>query len=78
MDEKHREKIIKRFGVELSEKAIAVAEKYTDLWKLTELEPIEYLSVSLVFTCVSAEHGPSILKIQMRIDMECEINIIVR
>lgn len=56
-------KIVAHFGAEFYNKLINDLEKYADLWKLSELEQIDYYSVNCIFKCISARYGLCILKI---------------
>lgn len=56
-------KIVAHFGAEFYNKLINDLEKYADLWKLSELEQIDYYSVNCIFKCISDRYGLCILKI---------------
>ena len=59
----NKNKIVEHFGKDFYEKVLVDTEKYAVLWFLSDLKQIAYYSVNCLFTCVSAKHGASILKI---------------
>jgi len=56
------DKIIEYFGAEFHEKVVADLPKYVAQWHLSNLEQIDYYSLSCLFTCDSAEYGACVLK----------------
>jgi len=58
-----KENIIAHFGEAFYAKVLNDLEKYASEWDLSELEQIDYYSVSCIFKCVSNKHGKCVLKI---------------
>ena len=52
----------------IGQKAHTNLETYAILWHLSGLRQIDYNSVNHLFTCISAKHGPCILKISPRVN----------
>lgn len=61
--EQEREKIIDRFGQEFYFKVLKKLALYSEQWQLSSYRLIPSYSANLVFTCVSARYGDSVLKI---------------
>jgi len=58
-----KDKLIDRFGAEFYARLCAMLEKYVPAWGLDSLSLIDYFSANALFTCHSAMHGDSVLKI---------------
>jgi len=59
----NKEKIMNHFGVAFYNKMLNDLKKYTEIWKLSNIEQIEYYSVNCIFKCISDKYGLCILKI---------------
>lgn len=57
------EKIITHFGAEFLSKVLDALKRYSEIWKLSDFEQIDYYSMNCIFKCISDIHGMSILKI---------------
>jgi len=59
----NKSKIIAHFGANFYEKLLLDLHKYTELWRLSDFEQVDYYSINCIFTCVSERHGPCVLKL---------------
>ncbi|MCL2884683.1 MAG: aminoglycoside phosphotransferase family protein [Oscillospiraceae bacterium] len=58
-----KEKIIRHFGAAFYEKMLKDLKKYMEVWRLSNLEQIDFYSVNCLFKCFSDTYGPCVLKI---------------
>lgn len=59
----NHEEIKSHFGAAFYAKVVACLRKYALKWRLSGFEQIDYYSVNCLFTCMSEQYGPCILKI---------------
>lgn len=57
------EKVIAHFGQEFYDKVLGYTEYYSDKWKLSQMQLVDYYSINCIFTCYSSIYGDSVLKI---------------
>ena len=65
----NRDKIIEHFGATSYNKILNDLPKYAEQWGLSNLEQIDYYSLSCLFTCVSREYGDCVLKFGMHLEI---------
>jgi len=65
----NNDKIIEHFGEKFHDKILVNLPKYATQWSLSNLEQIDYYSLSCLFTCVSKEYGACILKFGMHLEI---------
>lgn len=58
-----KDKIASHFGLAFYNKLLADLERYEGLWGLSDYEQVDYYSVNCIFTCISNQYGPCVLKI---------------
>ncbi|MCL2216806.1 MAG: aminoglycoside phosphotransferase family protein [Defluviitaleaceae bacterium] len=63
------DKIIEHFGAVFHDKVIVNLPKYAERWNLSNLEQIDYYSLSCLFTCDSTEYGACVLKFGMHLEI---------
>ena len=73
--ETHKEKIIKRFGENIYNRAADVIPVYIKKWRLENLELINHFSGALLFACVCEKHGQCVLKLGLFDSMPLEPEI---
>ena len=61
--EKQKNRIIKNWGENIYSRILQNIEIYSDKWKLSDFEFVEYYSVNAIFFCKSELYGDCVLKI---------------
>ena len=61
--EQQKNKIIERWGQEFYSKILCNLEIYSEQWKLSDFEFVEYYSIHAIFFCKSELYGDCVLKI---------------
>ena len=61
--EKQKNKIIEKWGNDFHDKIVQTIEIYSEKWKLSDFEFVEYYSIHAIFFCKSELYGDCVLRI---------------